>query len=73
MTKAAPGYSMVILDPDNQHGHTLIEFIGYRSPRDKRPHIELDAAKDRQWFDYYITQFNEIWNTATPYAFEGSD
>ena len=32
----------------------------------ERPHIELDANKDRRWFTFYVKQFEELWKSATP-------
>lgn len=61
---------MVLLDPTEQNGRIVVEYIGYRSRLDDRPHIELDPTKDRQWFDYYLNQFEQLWKAATAYTFE---
>lgn len=70
LTSMMPGFSMVIFNPEIQNGQMVVEYIGYRSRLDDRPHFDLDSANDRQWFDYYINQFNKLWSAATPYAFE---
>lgn len=73
LTEMIPGYSMVISDPSNKHsGHIMVEYLGYRSNLDERPHLELDVSKHRRWFEYYLNQYNELWNSATPYKFDGS-
>lgn len=65
-----PGYSMVISDPYQSNGHMIVEYYGYRSTLNARPHVELDVASSRRWFDYYLNQYEELWNSATPYKFD---
>lgn len=72
MTEMIPGYSMVVSDPSKPSGHIMVEFLGYRSHLDERPHLELDVSKHHHWFNFYFNQYNELWKSATPYKFDGS-
>jgi len=70
LTEMIPGYSMVISDPSKPSGRVMVEYLGYHSRLHERPHLELDVSKHRRWFDYYLDQYNELWNSAIPYKFD---
>lgn len=65
-TEMMPGYSMVILNPSEHNGEMVIEYLGYHVDVSERPHIELDAARDRRWFTFYLKQYEKLWENATP-------
>ncbi len=44
LTEMLPGYSMVICNPSKPSGQMTVEYLGYRSYLNERPHIELDAS-----------------------------
>jgi hypothetical protein len=62
LLKVAPGYSMVLIDPEKPYGRIIVEFIGYGSPILERPHIELTRQKDSPWYEYFLRQYNKLWN-----------
>lgn len=67
LTEGIPGYNMIICDPNQSNGELRVEFYGYHSNLNDRPHIELYASRNRYWFDYYLGQYNELWESATPF------
>ena len=61
LLKVAPGYSMVLIDPEKPYGRIFVEFIGYGSPILERPHIELTRQRDFPWYEYFLKQYNDLW------------
>src|SRR5262249_8386795 len=68
-TEMMPGYSMVVSNPTEPNGQLVVEYLGYHTRISERPHLELDATRDRQWFTYYLNQFDGLWESATPCTF----
>lgn len=66
LTEKMPGYSMVICNPFGHDGQVTVEYISYKTRISERPHLELDANRDRRWFNFYVKQFEELWQSATP-------
>ncbi|MBU7011697.1 MAG: hypothetical protein HXS46_13500 [Theionarchaea archaeon] len=60
--KVAPGYSMVLTDPKKYKGRILVEFIGYKSHTRDRPHIELTRQRDCPWYEYFLKQYETLWD-----------
>lgn len=69
-TEMIPGCSLVIFNPSEHDGRLSVEFVGYHTRTSERPHIELEATRDRQWFAFYLNQFDELWKSATPIVFD---
>lgn len=69
-TEMMPGYSMVIFNPSEQNGQMTVEFIGYHTIPNQRPHVELEATRDGRWFTFYLNQFDELWKSAAPIVFD---
>ena len=65
-TEMIPGYSLVIFNPSEHNGQMSVEFIGYHTNINERPHVELETARDGRWFTFYRDQFDELWKSATP-------
>lgn len=67
LTEMLPGYNMVICDSTQSKGYMTVEFFGYRSSLNDRPHIELSVSRNRDWFDHYLNEYDELWKSAIPY------
>lgn len=52
LTETMPGYSMVVYNPKEHSGQLVVEYLGYHTRMSERPHLELGATRDRQWFIY---------------------
>src|SRR5260370_14825619 len=59
-TETMPGYSMVIYNPTEHSGQMVVEYLGYHTRLSERPHLELDATRDRRWFNYYLNKFDGL-------------
>lgn len=55
-------FSMVLVDPDKPSGKIIVEFIGYHSQLHNRPHIELTRSRDREWYQYFLQQYDYIYS-----------
>jgi hypothetical protein len=67
LSKYAPKFSMTLIDPLENTGKIYVEFIGYgTSPIHGRPHIELNKAEDGEWYEYFLYQYQQIWDDASP-------
>ena len=62
-----PGFSLVVVDPDNANGRLVVEFHGYDSDEiTDRMHIMLTRLESRHWFDYWSQQFESMWQARQP-------
>ncbi len=63
LTHVFPPFSMVIIDPHNKSTCSMIvEFYAFKTPPSNRPHIRLHTLSEKLWFDFYMQQFEKIWN-----------
>lgn len=61
LMQANPNYGMVLIDPDKPNGRMFVEFTGYHSRLHTRPHIELTRQNDKEWFEYFLSQYHALW------------
>jgi hypothetical protein len=60
-----PGFSLVAIDPATRHGVVIVEFHGFHNQvTNTRMHIELTHAVSDQWYNYWLAQFERIWQAA---------
>jgi hypothetical protein len=59
--QAYPNFGMVLIDPDDPDGCIFVEFIGYHSLLEDRPHIELTRKYDPKWYEYFSKHLYELW------------
>jgi hypothetical protein len=60
-----PGFSLVITDPVGSQGKVIIELHGFHNPATaSRMHIELRRSQSEHWYNYWVEQFNQIWEAA---------
>ncbi|HBG74918.1 MAG: hypothetical protein A2X25_07545 [Chloroflexi bacterium GWB2_49_20] len=55
-------FGLLISDPYKDNGQMNVEFYTYKTTLSDRPHIQLSRTHDRQWFEFYVKQFEEIWS-----------
>jgi len=55
-------FSMVLIDPDMPNGKIFVEFIGYRSGLHNIPHIEITRSRDKEWYQFFLQQYNNIYH-----------
>jgi hypothetical protein len=60
-----PGFSIVALDPHGRDGLVIVEFHGFHNESSAhRMHLRIRRADDPRWFEYWIEQFERIWQAA---------
>lgn len=62
----SPGFSLVAIDPSKRNGHLIVEFHGFHNEAtSSRMHVEIAREASPRWYEYWIDQFNRIWETAS--------
>ena len=60
-----PGFSMLIVNPHSGNGYMTVEFFGYHNKLiDERMHILIERRQSQQWFDYWTSQYEIMWEAA---------
>lgn len=59
-------FSMLAVDMEDttEMSSMNVEFHGYKTSNDVRPHIVLNPKEDYFWFKFYKDQFNAAWNSS---------
>lgn len=61
LSKMFPPFSLVISDPHGSEGAMNLELLAFKMPLAARPHIHLRRKHDPRWFDFFVSQFEELW------------
>lgn len=62
-----PGFSLIAIDPHTKDGVVIVEVHGIHNESDvDRMHVELDRRASEHWYDYWIDQFEHLWDIARP-------
>ena len=62
----SPGFSLTIVDPDKPGGKLLVEYHGFRNEfTGNRMHIVIERAQSEYWFNYWVSQFEEMSKVAS--------
>jgi hypothetical protein len=60
-----PGFSLVVIDPTENQGAVIPEFYGFHNEHTgSRMHIEITRKLSQQWYDYWVSQFDYMWDEA---------
>lgn len=62
MIEALPGYSMVLIDVEEEHGKIIVEFHTFHTKINERPHILLSKKENPEWYEFFKNQFYRIIN-----------
>jgi hypothetical protein len=63
----SPGFSMIIVDPDEPHGFAIVELHGFADDSvNDRMHMRISKAAAPHWFRYWTGRFEAIWLAARP-------
>jgi len=67
-----PGFSLIGIDPESRDGVLIVEFHGYHNEStESRMHVELTRRASQHWYDYWLDQFQSLWNAAREPVREG--
>lgn len=62
-----PPYSMLLIDPETDHGEIQIELYTYQRDTYERPHFILTRKENPHWYDFFLHEFNIAWNKSRLY------
>jgi hypothetical protein len=62
LSKVFMPFAMLIVDPKKDTGFMTVEFYTYKTTLSDRPHIQLSRTQSPDWFDFFVTQFEQIWS-----------
>ena len=60
----APSFSVFAFNAAQSNGHTLVEIYAHRKAFVTPPVFELTAARDGDWYRYFTSQFEQMWEGA---------
>ncbi|RMG84878.1 MAG: hypothetical protein D6712_10485 [Chloroflexi bacterium] len=61
----SPGFSLVLINPDERDGRAVVEFFGISNDQiTDRMHISIEREESTYWLEYWERQFNIIWDKA---------
>ncbi len=61
-----PHFGMLLIDSTKSYGEIQVELHTYDVPLNNSPHFVLTQVNDKQWYDFFQSQFELIWNRAKP-------
>jgi hypothetical protein len=65
----SPGFSLVVLDPGRREGKVIVEFFGFQADFiTDRMHIEITRQESQHWFEYWVKQYEKMWEAGKPAA-----
>jgi hypothetical protein len=60
-----PGFSLVIVNPDDARGYVIFESQGFKDENiADRMHITIKRHESPHWFAYWVARFDAMWETA---------
>jgi len=54
-------FGVAAFDPSKDTGLMNVEMFAYKRPLGDRPHFILRRAKDSKWFEFYKSQYEQLW------------
>lgn len=61
-----PSFGIIIIETKDGKEDIFIQLFPYKSPHGNRPWFQIDSATDSMWFKYFKSQYETMWNDATP-------
>jgi hypothetical protein len=72
LTKHAPGYSLVAVEPSASDGSLIVELYPFKVSSIHRPHFEL-VPRDHPWFSFFRAQYDAVWENSRDYFDQRED
>lgn len=63
----APSFGMTSLDTAKKDGILYVEIFPHKLGYKTAPKFELTLANDKKWYTYFLEQYEQMWDTATPW------
>jgi hypothetical protein len=55
-------FGLAAFDPEKDTGFMNIEIYAYKRALGERPHFLLTKEKDNKWFEFYKSQYEQLWS-----------
>lgn len=65
-----PHSTIFAIDPMTANGRIFVKFFTEFWKQHKQPKFELIRNRDAYWMDYFLTQFEKIWESSVPVSLE---
>lgn len=62
-----PSWTVIAADPKSDKGKMFVQFTTFKSPDEKRPTFQLAAISDKEWFHFFVEQFDNAWKVGEPF------
>ena len=60
-----PPYNIFIFNPNEDNAEMIVHIAGWKTPSENsRPALRINKSQNRVWFDYFLNQFNKMWEFA---------
>ena len=63
----APSYGICSFDKKKAYGRVFVEVYPHKFGFKIPPTFELELEKDGEWYTYFVDQFEQMWDAATPW------
>ncbi len=60
----APSFGLLIFDPEKKHGKVVVIVYPHKSGYKMPPRFILTPQRDGDWYKYFVSQFEEMWEHA---------
>jgi hypothetical protein len=61
LSQSALPFGIAAFDPSKELGSMTVELQTYKKTLGERPHIELIRQKDAHWFEFFESQYEQLW------------
>jgi len=60
------GFSVIIFNPNKATGYVILEIHGFLNQDTRsRMHIRIERSESEYWFNYWLTQMRDMWDSAS--------
>jgi hypothetical protein len=63
----APSYGICSFDKKKNHGCVIVELYPHKFGFKVPPTFELNLENDGEWYTYFVDQFEQMWDAASPW------
>jgi len=64
----APSFGLMSFDTSQGNGTVFVEVFTHKGGFNSPPMFSLTRERDGKWFDYFASQFDEMWDDASPWT-----
>ena len=65
--ECVPPFSLLICDPKKESGSIMVELYTHAVSIRDRPEFFLHALHEPRWYNFFLEQFNQMWEKAIPW------